>query len=158
MDSYAFNFTGLGVIEFTICSELVPSNCGVKGLTYIKCTPGLGSPGTLEYNKNIETLCKEFYNYIINGISSYPIVWMRGSDPFWDPYDNISTRAIYILTGAVNDDETPYLHPIYQTVLFCYLNKLPHFEMMQNPFHKERKSAVYGLCVGFKKRGKKETI
>jgi len=140
--SYKITFEGLGTVEFEITNELSQQNCGVRSICRIKC---IGD----------ETkLCKEFYKYIRTGVSDYKYRFdTYNGDPFWDYYENMSMRAIYLLTGAVNNDGSPYRYSNLSTMQFCHINQLPHFDMMVNPVHPERKSAVYALCVGYKKRG-----
>ena len=151
--SYLVKFIGLGSVAFQIHSELAPGNCGIRGLGYIRVTPeNAVTKGSKEELSLQQQLYTEFHNYIMDGVSKYKIQWERNDDPFWSQYSNTSQRAMYILSGAMNNDETPYPYPSYQTMQFCHYIGLPHFEMMQNPFHSERKSAVYGLCVPYKKR------
>ena len=140
---HILRFIGLGVVKYQITQDLSTNNCGVKGLERLQFEPN---------SKEIplEKMYEEFYSYIVERKSHYKI--QEESDEFWNKYSNIPTRAIFILSGAVNNDGTPWPKLFAKTIEFCHHMKLPHFDFMVNPFHTERKSAVYAICVPYEKR------
>jgi hypothetical protein len=64
----------------------------------------------------------------------------------WDTDYWINSRGIYVLSGPISKNGTPY-RDTYDTIDFCNYMKIPHLPMVINPYHMDRLVAVYGLSV-----------